>query len=222
MKFYKSPSGPVSGYRSTSGYTSDEPIDCWFPYRNSYTDGYDTEQTFEYDSRLTQGPLVFVAKHTDPKAIPKLVVVKFTRTYSKAVHNLLAAKGFAPKLFAVEDLAGGWKMVVMEFLLDSDWTVLEMKTHEERLGYKEKLWEALCVIHDKDLVHGDVRGPNIFVSKNGDVKLIDFDHCGTHERDKYPWPWDHTNRPADAIEGGLMRKEHDVFLFDRIFDNSQS
>jgi len=159
MKFYKSPSGPVSGYRSTSGHTSSESIDCWFPYRNSYTDEYNTEQTFEYESRLTPGPLVFVAKHTDPKVIPNLIVVKFTRAYSKAVHNLLAAKGFAPKLFAVEDLAGGWKMVVMEFLLDSDWTMLEMKTHEERLRYKEKLWEALCVIHDKGLVHGDVRRP---------------------------------------------------------------
>ncbi|KAI0299536.1 hypothetical protein BC826DRAFT_995116 [Russula brevipes] len=202
--------------------TMGESIDCWFPYRNSYTDQYNTEQTFEYDSRLTPGPLVFVAKHTDPKVIPNLIVVKFTHAYSKAAHNLLAAKGFAPKLFAVEDLAGGWKMVVMEFLLDSDWTMLEMKTHEERLRYKEKLWEALCVIHDKGLVHGDVRDPNIFVSENGDVKLIDFDQCGTHEQDKYPREWDHTNRSVDAKEGALMRKEHDVFLFDRIFDNSQS
>ncbi|KAI0299545.1 hypothetical protein BC826DRAFT_995186 [Russula brevipes] len=225
MKFYKSPSGPVSGYPSASGYASGEDgesIDCWFPYRNSYTDQYDTEHTFEYDSRLTQGPLIFVAKHTDPKVIPNLIVVKFTRAYSKAVHNLLAAKGFAPNLFAVEDLAGGWKMVVMEFLLEPDWTMLEMKTHEERLRYKEKLWEALCVIHDKKLVHGDVRGPNILVSKDGDVKLIDFDYCGTHEQVRYQREWDHTNRSVDAKEGDLIRKEHDVFEFNKIFDNSQS
>ncbi|KAI0299538.1 hypothetical protein BC826DRAFT_995127 [Russula brevipes] len=125
------------------------------------------------------------------------------------MHNLLAAEGFAPELFAVEDLAGGWKMVVMEFLLDSDWTMLEMTTHEERLRYKEKLWGALCLIHGKEFA--------ISSFQNGDVKLIDFDHCGRHEKGRYPREWDHRNCREDAKEGDLMRKEHDVLLFNRIF-----
>ena len=49
----------------------------------------------------------------------------FTRTYSKEVHELLAGEGFAPELYAVEDLA-----VVMEYL--SGWTILHGKNHEER------------------------------------------------------------------------------------------
>jgi serine/threonine protein kinase len=169
-----------------------------------------------------ESTLVFLAEHTGPNAGLPPIVVKFTRTYSEYVHNLLAAEGFAPELFAVEDLAGGWKMVVMEFLLDSDWTMLEMKKHSERSRYKGKLWRALSVIHGKEFVHGDVRGPNIFVSKNGDVKLIDFDYCGRHEQGRYPREWDHRNCREDAKEGDLMRKEHDVLLFNRIFDRSHS
>ncbi|KAI0299588.1 hypothetical protein BC826DRAFT_995403, partial [Russula brevipes] len=127
------------------------------------------------------------------------------------VHNLLAAEGFPPKLFAVEDLAGGWKMVVMEFLLYSDcqWMMLEMKEHSERLRYKGKVWQALSVIHGKEFVHGDFRGPNIFVSNNGDVKLIDFDHCGRHEQGRYPREWtigtaEKTPRRAISCERSMM------------------
>jgi hypothetical protein len=38
------------------------------------------------------------------------------RTYLRDVLELLASSGFAPELFAVEDLAGGWKMVIVEYL----------------------------------------------------------------------------------------------------------
>lgn len=56
-------------------------------------------------------------------------MVKFTRTYSEVVHDLLAGKGFAPELLAVEDLVGGWKMVVMEYL--SGWVMLQEKPQQE-------------------------------------------------------------------------------------------
>jgi len=185
-ELYKSPSGPIPdphGYRSHEDAKS---IDRYFPYKNSYMDEEGIECAFKYKSRLRQGALIFIAEHTEPEASANPIVVKFTRTYSKVVHDLLASKGFAPELLAVEDLVGGWKMVVMEYL--SGWVMLQEKPHKERQKYKEKLEEALHIIHDRNLVHGDVRCPNILVSEDGNVKFIDFDHCGVDGKDVYPPP----------------------------------
>jgi RIO1 family len=213
-KLYESKSpGPIldpCGYRSNNG----NPIDRPFPYKVSYTNAEGVECAFRYRLRLMQGGLIFLAEHTGPKANAKWILVKITGTYSEVVHKLLASSGFAPELFVVEDLAGGWKMVVMEYL--SGWVMLEEKPHRERLKYQEKLKEALRIIHDRNLVHGDVRGFNILVSEDS-VKLVDFDHCGM---DRYPREWDHTQRQEDAKEGGCLQRSHDDWMLERIFDRS--
>ena len=219
-EFYSSPSSPIPdphGYRSHKHAKS---IDRHFPYKNSYTDKEGIHCAFKYNSRLVQGhgTLIFLAEHTEPEADTKPIVVKFTRTYSKVVHDLLAGNGFAPELLAVEDLVGGWKMVVMEHL--SGWVMLHQKPRQERLKYKEKLKEALRIIHSRNLVHGDVRCPNILVSKDDNIKFIDFDHCGVDGEDVYPREWDHTLRQVDAREGDVLRKYHDDWMLNRIFDNS--
>jgi serine/threonine protein kinase len=217
-KFYESPSRPIPdpcGYRSNERAAIDRP----FPYKDSYTNDQGSKCAFEYKLRLMQGALIFLAEHTEPEANAKPILVKFTRTYSEVVHKLLASNGFAPELFAVEDLAGGWKMVVMEYL--SGWVMLGVKPHHERLKYKERLKRALSIIHDRGLVHGDVRGPNILVSKD-DVKLVDFDHCGEEGVKRYPREWDHRQRLDDAKEGDLMQKTHDDRMLERIFDYSAS
>ena len=217
--FYESPSGPTPdpcGYRSEPTSPS---IDRPFPYKDSYTNKGQIECAFKYKSRLVHGALLFLAEHTGPEADAKEILIKFTRTYSKEVHELLASSGFAPALFAVEDLAGGWRMVVMEYL--SDWVMLGEKPHQERLKYKEKLKEVLRIIHDRGFVHGDIRWPNILVSEDN-VKVIDFDHCGQEGVKKYPREWDHRQRLEEAKEGDLMQKNHDTWMLDRIFDHSVS
>ena len=85
-------------------------------------------------------------------------------------------------------------MVVMVYL--SDWAMLEERLQEERLQYKEKLEAALAalrIINDRDLVHGDVRCPNILVSGD-DINFVGFDHCGKEGVKRYPREWDHTQR----------------------------
>ena len=135
----------------------------------------------------------------------------FTRTYSKEVHELLAGEGFAPELYAVEDLA-----VVMEYL--SGWTMLHCKNDEEQQIYKEGLRTAIDLIHGRSFVHGDIRAPNVLVSDDDKIKIIDFDHCGKNKVEVYPREW----KPMikDAKEGDVLRKEHDNYMFDRIFDQS--
>ncbi len=104
----------------------------------------------------------------------------------------------------------------MEYLLG--WVMLDRKPPKERLKYKEQLKKALRVIHDHDLVHGDVRGPNILVSEDDDINFIDFDECGKEGLKRYPREWDHTERPEDAKEGDFMKKEHDDWMLERIFE----
>ena len=65
----------------------------------------------------------------EPEANAKQIVVKFMQKYSKAMHELLASNGFVPELFAVEDLVGSWKMVVIEHL--SGWVMLGKKPPQE-------------------------------------------------------------------------------------------
>jgi hypothetical protein len=66
-------------------------------------------------------------------------------------------------------------MVVMEYL--SGWVMLGEKPHQEQLNTKEKLKNALRIIHDQDLVHGDVWCPNVLVFED-DINFVDFDDCG--------------------------------------------
>ena len=126
-KFYNSPSGLICkpcGYRSNKHALIDHP----FPYKDSYNNR-GVECAFRYKLRLVQHALIFLAEHIGPKANAKLIVVKFTQTYLEVVHRLLADNGFVPKLIAVKDLVGGWKMVVMEYL--SGWEMLGEKPYEE-------------------------------------------------------------------------------------------
>ena len=217
--FYESPSVLIRdpcGYRS--GPTSPS-IDRPFPYKDSYTNKGQIECAFKYKSHLVHGAPLFLAEHTDPEADARVILIKFTRTYSKDAHELLASSGFAPELFAVEDLPGGWKMVVMEYL--SGWVMLGEKSRKEQLKYKEKVKEALRIIHDRGFVHGDIRWPNILVSEDN-VKIIDFDQCGQEGVKRYPREWDHRQRLKEAKEGELMRKSHDTWMLARIFDQSVS
>ena len=44
------------------------------------------------------------------------VAVKFTRMYSTEVHEFLAQKNMAPKLFNVSEMECGWKVIEMEYI----------------------------------------------------------------------------------------------------------
>ena len=52
------------------------------------------------------------------------------------------------------------------------------------------------------------------------MKIIDFDHCGVHGRDRYPREWDHTMRREDCKEGDVMRTERDIFQTNRLFNST--
>jgi serine/threonine protein kinase len=78
--------------------------------------------------------------------------------------------------------------------------------------------KAIALLHAENLVFGDLRTPNILI--DNDVKLIDYDWCGVHQVDKYPFII------GDAIEWAsgvgplaVMHKDHDLYMLQRLEAN---
>jgi hypothetical protein len=230
--FYaKGPSEPHGSY----GYSYDSPIpdtvkkmklqrELFYPYPQSYK-RLGTEETvtveFIYGSRLDSNTLMFRAKEIGSE---RHLMIKFTCRYAEEVHRTLAEpdgeqRRWAPELYGCDALHGGWKMVVMEYLDDEHWTTLA--NDGSRAGDSRKEIEnAMQHLWSKGYVHGDLRRPNIFISKSKcstEVRLIDFDYSGKANSDRYPRDWNYTLHPTDVVPGGLLRKVHDEEMFVRLF-----
>jgi len=76
--------------------------------------------------------------------------------------------------------------------------------HTARLIYSAAGW-----------VHGDLRLANLFV-RQGRGFILDFDWAGRADADVYPRFLNPGNSWMDGVaSGGIMRKEHDLFLLDK-------
>src|SRR3954469_2561710 len=51
----------------------------------------------------------------------------------------------------------------------------------------EDITKAVNLLHERDLVFGDLRSPNILINKQQRAMLVDFDWCEQHTIDRYPW-----------------------------------
>jgi hypothetical protein len=122
------------------------------------------------------------------------ICIKFVTHYSKEGHEFLAAKGFAPKLHAVECLPGGLYMVVMDdvsedislFNLVRDNPDLLTEEHlVARNCLSEEVGQCLRQFHQAGFVHGDIRDTNIMVKtmkrggfNDGSFLVVDYGSCG--------------------------------------------
>jgi RIO-like serine/threonine protein kinase len=99
------------------------------------------------------------------------------------VHEILANNKLAPKLHTVQELAGGWKMVVMERI--------EEASHWDRQSDSEKcqdyLKQVLQVLQqgNEKYVHGDLRAPNVLIA-GGRLYVIDFEWAGKVDEARFP------------------------------------
>jgi serine/threonine protein kinase len=151
------------------------------------------------------------------------VVVKFVQTYNARAHRLLAAAGYAPELLYCstedphsEDL-GGLVMAIMEYVPG--------KTAHERYGNNplpqaifNQVRNAVETLHTENIVFADLRPPNIMVTGDERVMLIDFDWCGVHQKGTYPISLNDVQESDISIDwhpdvkrGGRMMKEHDIY-----------
>ena len=194
--------------------TLPNPRPSLFPHFSCFkVDGRDFE--LEYIKRIPQHFKKAVFKATiqlDGRAHP--VVVKFTPTYCARAHQVVYEMHSAPKLWFCELVESvGMFVVVMNFVdghhADDDRPLPE--------GVFGTLRSAIFALHDKKLVHGDLRGPNVIICEAGKrAMLLDFDWAGKEGEVFYPGDIN-TNLPwhTDVRPGRLISYEHDVYMLDR-------
>jgi len=86
-------------------------------------------------------------------------------------------------------------------------------------GAWEQVRNAIDALHEKNLVFGDLREPNVLFS-GGKVFLIDFDWAGKEGEARYPrrllsqgkWPAE-----LRKLGGQLITYDHDFCMLDKLF-----
>ena len=124
---------------------------------------------------------LFVAEAKSDSETAK--VVKFAYAYNREAHDLLAnaSPPLAPQLrYCTHEPTIGLWVVVMDY-------VEGKKVSDELTDHSHiaSLRKAVTTLHDRGLVFGDLRGPNLLIVGNG-VVLIDFDWCGKVGEARYP------------------------------------
>jgi serine/threonine protein kinase len=189
-----------------------------FPSITTFLDKTGNPTRFKYIRPLENDPgcVTFHAKTIGSS--PMDVVIKFVERYGEEAHRLLAQQHLAPQLVyfgrvGVHDddpTFGELRMVVMEYV--DGFTLHEVK--RVPLSAKEEVARALQILHDKDHVFGDLRRQNVMITKNEEVKLIDFDWAGKENETRYPLLASRViTGPLDVEGGSLIRKSHDTHMF---------
>ena len=144
------------------------------------------------------------------------VVVKFTACYNDEAHRILAENGLAPALRFFAPLIGRLYMVVMDYVDSPPLCYVKDRTDYDVI-YND-VQTAIQLLHQKNLVYGDLRDQNIVPKPTGGAMLIDFDWVGRHRNTKYPASWN-TDQATFAKGVGrwkLMEKQHDSFMLERL------
>jgi len=158
------------------------------------------------------------------------IVVKFVDRYGERAHRLLADHGLAPKnLFCGSPCLNkeqqpsyrSMSMVVMEYI-DGEMLATTKRSFNkgEIEEVRSKLRRALDLLHGCRFVFGDLRLPNVMITKAKqlEVKLIDFNWAGEEGQTKYPnliSPG--INWPEGVKPLGVIQRNHDLEMLNRLF-----
>ncbi|MGH9460329.1 MAG: serine/threonine-protein kinase, partial [Vicinamibacteria bacterium] len=92
---------------------------------------------------------------------------------------------------------------------------LRQRLHERRLSpveaveYARQIADGLAAAHGRDIVHGDLRPENVFITRSGKIKVLDFGLGTTGEpRPMQLWYWS-----PERVEGRPVDRRSDVFSF---------
>ena len=217
----------LNSYYESLHPTGDLPTDSrYFPSITSYRPRGGGQVDFEYVGFLENCPDCITLRARTGKMPTQDIVVKFVDRYGQRAHQILADEGLAPKLLycgsprLVDDQPSyqSISMVVMEYVDGNTFAVAKQKMSEESVeAVRAAVRSALELLHSHGLVFGDLRSPNIMITKDGKVKLIDFDWAGEEGRAKYPslispeiaWP-----EGVKAL--AVMRTEHDLDMLSKL------
>ncbi|GJJ11078.1 hypothetical protein Clacol_005309 [Clathrus columnatus] len=198
-----------------------EPVSRIFPYQRTYSiPGSDNSIEFSYEADRKHGPLIFDGQTTT--GVP--ICIKFVRKYGQDAHELCAKNKFAPRLYGVEKLPGGWMMIIME-RMDETWTcLLDLKKQRnkenkalddnEKTTIEKEVSLCLELLHGATMVHGDIRDTNILVKKDdlSQVRVIDFDWADKEGVARYPKFVNvdpDIGRPKEVEAFGVIKADHD-------------
>jgi hypothetical protein len=115
----------------------------------------------------------------------KTILVKFTQLYSLQLHEFCASHGQALTVLGFKEIPGGWSVMAMDYIdppvHPSDLPNLSRLCDQ----WNDDLTNLVKAFHEVNLVHGDLRDPNILCNRDK-VMLIDFDWGGKEGEAFYP------------------------------------
>jgi hypothetical protein len=182
-----------------------------YPYpRQAKFDGSADLVPFEYTGvwgGIKHRKMLFEAKQLDSSAN---IMVKFTDTYGKEVHEVLYKAGHAPELHDIQEQCGMF-MVVME-CIEGTRSWCDEDALDETL--KEQLLNVQKVLEGNGFVHGDLRAPNVRVNVTSKkIFILDFDWAGISGETHYPVILNpNVTWPPKAQVGAAILIEHDRFM----------
>ncbi|QRV97647.1 Tyrosine kinase [Ceratobasidium sp. AG-Ba] len=157
----------------------------------------------------------------------KQIIVKFAEQYNFDAHMALAEKELAPALLSYQPPghSRGLHCIIMERVQAvslHEWRAAP-STNRRLEGAQKDVQRALEILHNNNWVFGDLRSPNVLVIEKEESTrgmLVDFDWCGEHGVGRYPATMNDDARigwPDGAGRRGLMMKQHDLDMFQKLF-----
>ncbi|CAJ0847438.1 10441_t:CDS:2, partial [Entrophospora sp. SA101] len=157
----------------------DQPRCASYPYVCSFKGADNTIVNFEYKHRLLHHKLLFLVE--PDKINDSCLLVNFVKKYGEDVHRFCHEAMISPKLVAVNPLAGGWMLVVMEYLSADSFISLcdALLTNVEKHEALELAIDAAKKLHNAGYVHGNLCSSNLMIStKDKRICILDFDYAG--------------------------------------------
>jgi serine/threonine protein kinase len=217
----------LNTYYKSQQPTGDHPVASrYFPSITAYRQG-NVLINFKYVGYLENGPDCITLRAQTLTEPAQDIVVKFVDRYGEKAHRIIADEGLAPKLLYCgsprhDENQPSYQsifMVVMEYIDGDTLAKAKPKMDEETMERVSlEVQRALELLHRHGLVFGDLRLPNIMITKDGKVKLIDFNWAGEEGQAKYPllisqeiaWP-----KGVEPL--AVMKTEHDLGMWDKLF-----
>lgn len=207
--------------------------DRFFPMATSYTDSEGKKIRFRYQDPLKMSDpscISFLATVEDTEPSKK-IVVKFVERYGDGAHRLLEARGLAPKLLYYgpvwldgpeQDGCGSRRMVVMEHLGGKTIEDQYDDGRELPTTVKAAVRAAIEYLHEQNMVHGDVRPPNILIeegegAEESRVRVLDFDWAGEAGKVHYPFNLSPEIKWPKGVEDyALIEIAHDIAMIGKL------
>ncbi|TDL22222.1 hypothetical protein BD410DRAFT_898490 [Rickenella mellea] len=160
-------------------------------YRNALLTTPSSQRQYPYFSSFKLGPNVPEVELTYvERLIPRAPCLVFltqgsTRESPKQDFDYL---GIAPAVIYFGELPGGWKVVVMECITTPFKLLSDCRMNEREL-LRPAIEAAVRTMHGARIVHGDLRGVNIYGDLTSEVvKIIDWDWDWADEAGKATYP----------------------------------